>query len=249
MQLIFTKDEIAAMGQEVKYEKAFDGTPITIKGLMCDFDKPGHWSTYIIAVYRDGELLGGYRRMYHSFGADTFAPFQWKGQWYALYSADYTALRAMRLHESSLEDWCGEEGSSYDFCPVNIYLPQHFEMDYDHYIVYEFDNGGDYKSYQDFVKDADETGGPVQFSGFGFYCGCVWGDDSDWKLRYIDYSRIDEKVLILDDRFGYHPLPDWPLKECVDMSNWTPKHPLIVTVQRTFTVARAPQKSADEPSA
>jgi len=38
------------------------------------------------------------------------------------------------------------------------------------------------------------------------YTGCVWGDDSSWKLRYIDLSRISEGIVTSEDRFGYFPL-------------------------------------------
>lgn len=38
---------------------------------------------------------------------------------------------------------------------------------------------------------------------FGFVCGCVWGDDSSWKIEYLDLSRADEGILVREDRFGY----------------------------------------------
>jgi len=41
---------------------------------------------------------------------------------------------------------------------------------------------------------------------WALYTGCVWGDDSSWKLRYIDLSRISEGVVTSEDRFGYFPL-------------------------------------------
>lgn len=38
---------------------------------------------------------------------------------------------------------------------------------------------------------------------FGFMCGCVWGDDSSWKIQYLDLSKISEGILKREDRFGY----------------------------------------------
>lgn len=42
---------------------------------------------------------------------------------------------------------------------------------------------------------------------FGFLAGCVWGDDWSWKVRFIDLSKIEDKILTIDQRFGYHELP------------------------------------------
>lgn len=38
---------------------------------------------------------------------------------------------------------------------------------------------------------------------FAFVAGCVWGDDSSWKVQYVDLSKIEEGVVTTDDRFGY----------------------------------------------
>ena len=39
--------------------------------------------------------------------------------------------------------------------------------------------------------------------GFGFVWGCYWGDDSSWKVQYLDLSRVQQGVLRREDRFGY----------------------------------------------
>lgn len=41
-----------------------------------------------------------------------------------------------------------------------------------------------------------------------FVAGCYWGDDSSWKIQHFDVSRIDEGIIVRDDRFGYIELPD-----------------------------------------
>lgn len=244
MKLLYTAAEIEAMPQEIKFERNFEGTPFSIKGFPYVEESSGTWGTTIIAIYRNDSLIGGYRRLYRSFGAETFAPFKWEGVWYALYSANYTCTRALRLNEGDLEDWCGEEGASNGFCPTEFYLPQSFKTVHGKYTYFSFENSDDYSNYADFVADAalEEVG--IEYPGFGFFCGCVWGDDSDWKLRYVDYSNIGAKKLILDDRFGYHPLPNQPLAKCIDLSAWEPAHPVIMTSKRTVTVAHPPAVGA-----
>lgn len=46
---------------------------------------------------------------------------------------------------------------------------------------------------------------------FGFVWGCIWGDDSSWKVQWLDLSRVAEGVLTREERFGYVELStrDW----------------------------------------
>jgi len=41
----------------------------------------------------------------------------------------------------------------------------------------------------------------------GFVSGCVWGDDSSWKIEYLDLSRADEGIIKREARFGYIEMP------------------------------------------
>ena len=41
----------------------------------------------------------------------------------------------------------------------------------------------------------------------GFVAGCIWGDDSSWKIQYLDLSRVEEGILKREERFGYIELP------------------------------------------
>ena len=84
---------------------------------------PGYWDSTKVSIYRNFSLIGEYLRNYSSFGNETFYPFKRGDQWYALYSTEYTATRVMKLHDDRIEDWCGETGSSYGFCPVEFYVP------------------------------------------------------------------------------------------------------------------------------
>ena len=51
-----------------------------------------------------------------------------------------------------------------------------------------------------------------------FVAGCYWGDDSSWKIQYIDVSRIDEGIIKRDERFGYIELPsNLSLKKAINI--------------------------------
>ena len=41
----------------------------------------------------------------------------------------------------------------------------------------------------------------------GFVAGCIWGDDSSWKIQHLDLCRVEERIIQRDERFGYVPLP------------------------------------------
>jgi hypothetical protein len=52
----------------------------------------------------------------------------------------------------------------------------------------------------------------------GFIAGCVWGDDSSWKIQYLDLSRADEGIIKREERFGYIELPSHlSLDKAVDL--------------------------------
>ncbi|SRR5581483_10079535 len=43
---------------------------------------------------------------------------------------------------------------------------------------------------------------------FGFVAGCIWGDDTSWKVELLDLSRIEEGIFQRSARFGYIELPE-----------------------------------------
>lgn len=227
--LLYTAAQLEGMPQTLVLEHNYAGTPFTLKSVKYPGDQPGHWPTSALLIYRGSTLLGGYRRLYPSHAKETFMPFYWAGKWYALYSANYTCTRVLRLNADSLEDWCGEEPAGTGFCPTSFYTPRMFEAMFGDSSITCLESSTSYASHAEFLADADDHGGQVSYPGFGFLCGCVWGDDSDWKLRYVDYSKVAEKVLVIDERFGYHPLPNRPLAECIDLSCWEPDFPIIKT--------------------
>jgi hypothetical protein len=207
-------------------------------------NQPGTWDSTKVSIYYDedydvisdashpGRLIGEYIRNYSSFGAMTFHPFRMNNEWYAVYSTHYTATRIMKLHVDRIEDWCGEEPDGAGFCPVEFYVPHYVETEQ----KYTAGNG-ETKSFKVFTVDCDVTNPELreEFEGteyvrdaycnFGFLCGCHWGDDTSWKIRYMDLSQVPEKILTISEKFGYWQMPPTlTLRECVDMSGWEPTH-------------------------
>src|ERR1035437_9608037 len=109
---------------ETSYIKKFSGTPFIIECTSIE-NKPGTWNSTKVSIVRDGILIGEYLRNYSRNTKETFFPFLLGGDWYALYSADYTTTRVMKLYEDRIEDWCGEDSSSFGFCPVEMYIPKY----------------------------------------------------------------------------------------------------------------------------
>jgi len=232
--------------EQINY-KAILGTPFRIETSTVQ-NSPGTWNSTKVSIYRDdsydvksnvyrkGILIGEYLRNYSSFAYETFYPFQVGEEWYALYSANYTATRVMKLYNDSIEDWCGEETHSNGFCPVEFYVPKYIETEHRYtdtvtneektYLIQYVDC--DYSNEEFNVELNSPNFKKLEYCNFGFLSGCVWGDDSSWKLRYIDLSQIPNKELIISDKFGYWELPnELSLKKCIRMDGWAPDHSWI----------------------
>ena len=216
---------------EQLHTKRFLGTPFEIQ-CSSVVNSPGTWDSTKVSIYNDKILIGEYIRNYSNFGSNTFYPFRIENNWYALYSAKYTATRVMKLYDDKIEDWCGEESQSNGFCPVEFYVPRYVEYtdSYKHgeetieYNYYVTDSETSEKEFLDEVKDNKD----IIYCKFAFLCGCVWGDDSSWKIRYIDLSEVNNKILKIEDKFGYWEMPNnLSLKQCVDLSGWEPDHQWI----------------------
>ena len=230
---------------EILQSKFYYGTPFTVE-ITTVKNKEGQWDSNKVSIFRNDILIGEYMRNYGSFGALTFCPFKVDNEWYALYSAHYTATRVMKLHENRIEDWCGEDPDSNGFCPVEIYVPRYRALK-SSFVSYgkthEFDTYAvdcDYKTEAEFLKDMP-TFDSENFTDFGFLCGCHWGDDASWKIRYIDLSNIGNKELIITEKFGYWQMPsNLTLRDCIDMSNWEPEHSWInLTKSQMFTLKQS----------
>jgi hypothetical protein len=44
-------------------------------------------------------------------------------------------------------------------------------------------------------------------SQVAFIAGCIWGDDSSWKIQCFDISQIESGIITRDQRFGYIAMP------------------------------------------
>jgi hypothetical protein len=201
-----------------------------------------------IGVYynEDGkeELVGSYIRNY-STNFNTFFPFHLNGKDLALYSPDYTATRIMEL--PSCKDLGGEEPDAMGFCPVDFFVPTYMEQELVHLTnnrsfparrvtkervnnptdVY-FAERSEKHSYVNGVtgQECEDTFNyrpltELKFYPFGFVAGCIWGDDSSWKIQYLDLSEADKGILRRDERFGYISLPqNMTLKDSIDLDNY-----------------------------
>lgn len=211
-----------------KKVKSFSGTPFTIE-TEAIVNEPGTWDSTKVSIFSKDVLIGEYVRNYSNSGIETFYPFLCNKEWYALYSANYTATRVMKLHDDRIEDWCGQDPKSNGFCPIEYYIPK-YNHTYQTYDSGEKISGYDDYSIDNTMSDLDfleeqstSTFVKVEYCNFGFMSGCVWGDDSSCKLRYIDLSKIADKELFITERFGYWEIPyEMKLKKCIDMSHWEP---------------------------
>ena len=120
-----------------------------------------------------------------------------------------TKDQAERLNSRSKEENKYFEGMSFPswgFCPVEFHVPDFLDI-LDNPITEEFSSEDSLEEeYRIFESKRN----------FGFMSGCIWGDDSSWKLRAIDLREISNGKISSDERFGYFELPDIPLNEVYD---------------------------------
>jgi hypothetical protein len=68
----------------------------------------------------------------------------------------------------------------------------------------------------------------------------VWGDDSSWKIQYLDLSSIREGVIRRDDRFGYLKLatdPKLTARDFIRCSSWEGERRVEFYIERGFSLA------------
>ena len=222
-----------------------------------------YWETLRVGVFRsDGDVeeqVGEYDRDYPSL-FNTFFHCRYGDQDYALYSPQYTVTRIMEL--PSCRDIGGEEPHSMGFCPVDLYVPRYIDREYTNpkgeQSRYRVNNPKpEYLGarVQTFYRRDEETGkqeseetpdrpvGPVVYYPFGFVAGCIWGDDSSWKIEFLDLSEIHNGVIKRDARFGYIKMPvNMSLKDAVQMGDYQYDltdeiNYITIAVERRFDLA------------
>jgi hypothetical protein len=200
---------------------------------------PGAWRGIRVGVFRrEGERevqIGEYERNYPAL-LRTFSPFRLQGRDLALYSPDYTATRLMEL--PSCRDIGGEEPASDGFCPVDFLVPHYLDLEVQvndqpprthrkqmpevadltpRTIPVKRPGAQDSAERVDHHRHTPR--GPLTYHPFGFVAGCIWGDDSSWKVQYLDLARAPEGVLSRDARFGQLELPDnMSLEQAIELA-------------------------------
>lgn len=68
----------------------------------------------------------------------------------------------------------------------------------------------------------------TRYAPWGFVSGCVWGDDTSWKIQFLDLSQASQGILKRDDRFGYIQLPSGiTLKDAISTWNFEHDNPMV----------------------
>jgi hypothetical protein len=156
-------------------------------------NKAGTWNSTIVDVYRrdiaskSTERVCQYVRTYAML--QTFEPFRQGGREYALISQDYTRISVLDLASGKViaeELPSGPPGSG--FCPVGFYVPDWWDVN----------EGSVIPGSHFWNKDFEWPNGD-----FGFVWGCYWGDDSSWKVQFLDLSQIQRGLIHREERFGY----------------------------------------------
>jgi hypothetical protein len=152
--------------------------------------RPGTWAGTVVEVFRRGDAGGEpekvceYERNYGLL--HTFEPFRQGGREFALISPQYTGTSVLDLATGRVV--AEEPVSSTGFCPVGFYVPDWWGL-HDGSVI----PGSEY-----WKADSEWPTGT-----FGFVWGCVWGDDSSWKVQCLDLTGIQDGSLQRDERFGY----------------------------------------------
>lgn len=184
--------------------------------------RPGCWEHSLVGVYKGEKKVAEYIRTYPNFEEKTFAAFERDGNWYALYSEDYTSISIARL--PSMEKIGGETPDSFGFCPAEILIPRYTKqvilgMSQEKMEKLNIPKENreraskdiHYKEYNFKAEDLKDS----HFENFAMVAGCVWGDDSCWKFQLRDISRAHEGI-ISNIPFEYTELyPSCSLKDIV----------------------------------
>jgi hypothetical protein len=137
----------------------------------------------------------------------TFEPFRQGARFFALVAPDYTATSVLDLQTGQII--ASEEPSPGGFCPVGFYVPDWWDV-----------HDGTSLPGSMLWKTDNEW---PSVGDFGFVWGCLWGDDSSWKVQYLDLSEVQQGRIRREERFGYLRLatrPDAIGREFIRLRSW-----------------------------
>jgi len=158
-------------------------------------NQPGTWDSTVVEVFRRTESsvapdkISEYERNYSLL--QTFEPFRQRNREFALISRDYMKTAVLDLASGSVIAEEGAESgtsSAAGFCPVGFYVPDWWDVN----------DGSVIPGSEHWNADKEWPNGD-----FGFVWGCQWGDDSSWKVQYLDLSQVQQGIIRRDERFGY----------------------------------------------
>lgn len=162
-------------------------------------------SLHVEVLDTNGRKVAEYDRNYASLFR-TFEPFRQGNRLLALISSNYTATSVLDLESGAVI--ATEAPEDHGFCPVGYYVPDWWD-----------------------IHDGSVLPGELQWSqdeefpkgDFGFVWGSIWGDDSSWKVQYLDLSRVQQGELRREERFGYLKLAvdeDLPARNFIECSSY-----------------------------
>ncbi len=183
----------------------------------------GTWDSLRVEITdANASIVGQYTRNYPSL-MRTFEPFRQGERLFALISQDYTCTAVIDLLTGDII--ASEEPSGGGFCPVGFYVPDWWDLNDDSKLP-----GSNRWSADDEMPKGD----------FGFVWGCVWGDDSSWKVQYLDLSLVQQGDIKRDDRFGYVKLAarsDCAAREFIDCQFYDGKASVRFDVEQEFDLS------------
>jgi hypothetical protein len=169
-------------------------------------ERKGMVTTVDVHILDGQRVVASYHRNYDMLR--TFEPFRQGDRDYALISPNYTATSVIDLQTGEIV--ASEEPDALGFCPVGFYVPDWWDVHPSRspHVV------PGHPEDEPFMRPGtlgweDEHEWPSR-GDFGFVWGCIWGDDSSWKVQYLDLSEIRNGVIRREERFGYLKLAAFP---------------------------------------
>jgi hypothetical protein len=188
------------------------------------------WHTVRVEILDAGRVVATYDRNYSML--QTFEPFRQGNRSFALISPHYTATSVIDLDTGQVI--AAEEPTPGGFCPVGYYVPDWWD-----------------------VHDGTKLPGQLTWTvddewpsagAFGFVWGCLWGDDSSWKVQYLDLSEVQQGYLRRDERFGYLKLashPDSPAKEFIRCWSFEGRREVEFVIEQVYDLETGARTDLD----